>query len=710
MSNAGTEQRKLAAIMFTDLVGYSALAQRNEALALELLEEHRQLLRLAFSKFQGHEIKTMGDAFLVEFASPVEAIRCAVEIQKTLAERNQGVEPERQICLRIGVHLGDVVHREKDVMGDGVNIAARIEPLAEPGGICLTQQVYDHVHNKLDTPILKLGKRELKNIQVPVNLYRVELSCQGKRQPLADQLKIKLRQKAVLRWAAALFILGFASALYFWSKNPGRLDASSQNVSPKSLATFDRHRLALLPLRPINTDEKSKVFAEGMTEELNTKLWKIGGLTVIAQRSANQFGDKDIATIGRVLSVGTLLEGTVRREENRLRIDLKLIDVATEKQFWVTNYDREYREVLILQTDLAQSVADALSIQLAASEQRALEQKPTDNLEAYGFYLDGRVYLNRGSSNDTDHAIELLQKATKLDTNFALAFTALARAYTWKEKFYEPDKGWDRKALAAVDTALFLKADLPEAYAARGDIFYTPGRKWDATNAVKELRHALQLNRNLPTAHEGLAFVYSHIGLLSNAVIEADKVLAVDPLNNITRSYLGQALEYQGKYPEAFSIFEKETEDFAAWVRGQTLGMCLFYLHKTNEAAAVLEAHLKRPDGTNHPAMTSVQAILHAAAGENEKAEEKIQLTLKGEARMTHFHHALYGIGAACALMKQTERAIGYLERAANDGFLCYPYFENDLNLQNLHGTPEFKAFMKRQELAWERLKTGLAE
>ncbi len=704
MSNDGTEQRKLAVIMFTDLVGYSALAQRNEALALELLEEHRKLLRSAFSKFQGHEIKTMGDAFLVEFASPVEAVRCAIEIQTTLAVRNQGVEAGRQIRLRIGVHLGDVVHRENDVVGDGVNIAARIEPLAEPGGICLTQQVYDHVHNKLDTPILKLGKRELKNIQVPVNIYRVEVHSQGKRQTLTDQLKFRLRQRAVWRWAAATLILGVASGLYFWSKSPGRLDASS-----RSSVTFDRHRLALLRLQSINKDEKSVVFAEGMTEELHAKLWKIGGLTVIAQRSANKFSDKDVAMIGREFGVGTILEGNVQLEEKekKVRIRLHLIDVATERQFWGTNYDWEYHEILLLQTAVAQNVADALKIQLAVSEQRELDKQPTDNLEAYGFYLDGRAYLNRGSSNETDQAIKFFRKATRLDTNFALAFTGLARAYTWKEKFYETGKGWDQKALDALDTALALSPDLAEAYAARGDIFYTPAHNWDARSAVKDLRHARQLNENLPAAHEGLAYIYSHNGLLTEAVAEGSRVLTVDPLNNITLSYLGQALTYQGKYQEAFPIFEKQT---VAWASGWLRGLCLFYLHKPNEAAAVLEAHLNGPDGTNHPAMTSVQAMLFADAGKNEKAEEKIQLTLKGEARMTHFHHALYQIGAAYALMKQNKLATNYLTRAAEEGFLCYPYFKSDPNLQNLHGTPEFDSFLKKQEAVWKKLTNDLAK
>src|SRR6266404_4036359 len=175
MPQAGTEHRKLAAIMFTDMVGYSALAQRNEALALELLEEHRRLLRPIFPQFHGREVETAGDAFLVEFASALEATKCAVEIQRVLSERNQLASAERQIRLRIGIHVGDVVHKDGKVMGDAVNIAARIEPLAPAGGICVSEDVARQIHNKLDHPLVTLGPSELKNIQVPMELFRIVL-------------------------------------------------------------------------------------------------------------------------------------------------------------------------------------------------------------------------------------------------------------------------------------------------------------------------------------------------------------------------------------------------------------------------------------------------------------------------------------------------------------------------------------------------------
>ncbi len=208
-----SERRKLAAIMFTDMVGYSALAQKNEALALKLLDEHRRLLRPLFPRHNGAEIKTIGDAFLVEFTSALDAVQCAAEMQKILAERNASSRDAIKIQIRIGLHLGDVVYRENDVLGDGVNIASRIEPLAKPGGICLSQQVFDQVHNKFAATFVKIGAVDLKNIQAPVNVYRLVLPGEKSRWSVSDRLAFRLKQKKTRAAVAAALILLFLGAV-----------------------------------------------------------------------------------------------------------------------------------------------------------------------------------------------------------------------------------------------------------------------------------------------------------------------------------------------------------------------------------------------------------------------------------------------------------------------------------------------------------------
>ena len=243
MPTEGTEQRKLAAIMFTDMVSYSALTQRNEATALKVLEEHRQLLRPLFCKHQGREIKTVGDAFLVEFASTLEAIRCAAGIQEILKDYNGLADQSFKIQIRIGLHLGDVVYRENDVFGDGVNIASRIEPLAKPGGICLSQQVYDQVHNKFAGKFIRLGAVNLKNIQAPLNIYRLVLPWEKKRWVFSNQLAFRLRQnktRAAVAIALILFLVGIVTWQVFLKTRP---DARAFFQEAKVLAAHSSSHL-----------------------------------------------------------------------------------------------------------------------------------------------------------------------------------------------------------------------------------------------------------------------------------------------------------------------------------------------------------------------------------------------------------------------------------------------------------------------------------
>ena len=235
---AGTPQRKLAAIMFTDMMGYSALTQKNEALALELLQGKRRLLRPIFSKHEGKEIKTIGDAFLVEFASSVRAAHCAVEMQKVLADHNSAAPPERQIRIRIGLHVGDVVHEENDVFGDAVNIASRIEPLAPPGGICVSEDVARQIQNKIELPVLKLGKGELKNIQLPVDIYRIVLPWERRGLPFSGPFVFRLRQKRTVAWAAGILVLLLllAGVGWWWSEKSPPAPSQSPTATQRAPA------------------------------------------------------------------------------------------------------------------------------------------------------------------------------------------------------------------------------------------------------------------------------------------------------------------------------------------------------------------------------------------------------------------------------------------------------------------------------------------
>ena len=290
-------KRRLAAIMFTDMVDYTSLSEKNEVLALSLLEEQRKLLRPVFGKHSGREIKTLGDGFLVEFSSALEAVRCGLDVQFLMNTRNQAVSAEQRIMLRVAIHLGDVEHRDGDVYGDAVNVASRIQSLAEPGGVCITQQVFDHVRNSDEFRVEALGEARLKNVRSPFEIYRV-------------------------------------------------LPAEAKLVSTKGPLT-DHLRIAALPLAIISSDSQDEYFANGLTEEIINTLSSIPALRVIARTSVMRYKEakKTAAEIGRELNVGTILDGSVRKAGNRVRIAVQLIDVTSEEPIWAENYDRELEDV-----------------------------------------------------------------------------------------------------------------------------------------------------------------------------------------------------------------------------------------------------------------------------------------------------------------------------------------------------------------------------
>src|ERR1700688_3015844 len=318
--SANAEQRKLAAIMFTDMVGYSALAQRDDKLALELLEEQRRLLREIFPQFNGTEIKTIGDAFLVEFGSALEAAQCAIEIQRTLAKRNHDVSAVRRIELKIGIHIGDVVHRDGDVYGDGVNIASRIEALAGAGGICVSMDVERQIRNALEARFEKLAPTELKNISVAMDLFRIVL-------PWEQRAKAGDRAKSAeptvsggsfpasrLVWIGAIVLAAVGAAWWFAhqsSKGPQQAANSASVSTSRAAPAADQKSIAVLPFVNMSSDKEQDYFSDGLSEELLNQLAQIPQLRVIARTSSFSFKGKevDVATIAKALNVAHVLEG-----------------------------------------------------------------------------------------------------------------------------------------------------------------------------------------------------------------------------------------------------------------------------------------------------------------------------------------------------------------------------------------------------------------
>src|SRR6266404_9413026 len=509
MPTESTEERKLAAIMFTDMVGYSALAQRDDKVALELLEEHRRLLREIFPRFHGTEIKTIGDAFLVEFGSALEAAQCAIEIQRTLAKRNHDVTSDRRIELKIGIHIGDVVHRDGDVYGDGVNIASRIEQLAGAGGICVSMDVERQIRNALEARFEKFGSADLKNIKLQMDLFRIVLPWEKGVESPAKQTSKKspiLIPIAVVIIVIAL--LGGWLLIQRGKKNQQSVTAQTASVAPVNAP--DQKSVAVLPFVNLSDDKGSEYFSDGVSEELLTVLQKIPGLHVAARTSAFSFKGKNatVQEIGQKLAVAYLVEGSVRKSGEAVRIAARLTRADTGEELWSENFTRDLKDVFAVQTELAETIVAQVRGQLAGgavgpadkqkiqAEVQAAEKGGTKSVEAHQLYLQGRFYENRNSAKGMDQALAAYQQAVELDPKFALAWAGVARANIWYCNFATEGglKSFDAHLSAgreATARALAIEPDLPDALFALSMIQVNFDFDWKG--AGETLRKALAL-------------------------------------------------------------------------------------------------------------------------------------------------------------------------------------------------------------------------
>src|SRR6202045_1702642 len=381
------EKRKLAAIMFTDMVGYTALSQRDDKLAQELLEEHRRLLREIFPWFNGIEIKTIGDAFLVEFQSALEAAQCAMAIQRALAKRNADAPADRQIQVRIGIHIGDVVHRGGDVYGDGVNIASRIESLAAAGGICVSMDVERQIRNALEARFEKLAPTELKNISVPMDLFRIVLPWERDTRVTAEPQKPNLRQgrSIPVGWigAAVLLLIVIAGWFLFARYKLSSKQSGAAEVPAKSVA--------VLPFENLSRDPDNAYFADGIQDEILTRLSKIADLKVISRTSTQHYksAPNNLSEIAKQLGVANILEGTVQRAADQVRVNVQLISAQNDSHLWADKYDRKLADIFAVESEVATKIAETLQAKLTGAEQHAIVARPTENSEAYQLYLKG---------------------------------------------------------------------------------------------------------------------------------------------------------------------------------------------------------------------------------------------------------------------------------------------------------------------------------
>jgi adenylate cyclase len=519
-------QRRLAAILAADVVGYSRLMSANEAGTLAALKTHRrELVDSAIAEYQGRIVKLTGDGMLVEFPSVVNAVACAAKIQREMHARNVDVPEDRRIEFRIGVNLGDVIVEDNDIYGDGVNVAARIEAIAKPGGVAISAAVRDNVGNRLDLAFEDTGEQALKNIDRPVRVYNVALGAPSS-QPAAG---------------------------------------AKTKAEPTAM---DKPSIAVLPFNNMSGDPEQEYFSDGITEDIITDLSKISGLSVIARNSVFTYKGKsaEVQEVSRRFNVATVLEGSVRKAGQRVRITAQLINGKDGVHLWADRYDRDLTDIFAIQDEITHTIVDQLKVRLLPEEKKAIEAAPTENVEAYTYYLRGREFLHRHSKSYYLLAKRMFAKAIELDPLYARAYAGIADCDSFLVLHYHmefPVEG----ILATSAKALELESGLAEAHASRG--------------------LALSLAERYP-----------------EAMAEFEQAMTLDPGLFEANYFCARAYFAQGKREEAAKLFARAAElkpdDYQSLL---LLTSILFSSERQVEARAAARAGIERAERelTLHP-------------------------------------------------------------------------------------------------------------
>jgi adenylate cyclase len=705
-----TEERKLAAIMFTDMVGYSALAQRDDKVALELLEEHRRLLREIFPRFHGTEIKTIGDAFLVEFGSALEAAQCAIEIQRTLAKRNHDVTSNRRVELKIGIHIGDVMHRGGDVYGDGVNIASRIEQLAGAGGICVSMDVERQIRNALEARFEKFGSADLKNIKLPMDLFRIVLPWEKG----AESPAKRTSKKWPLLIPAAVLVLVALLAGWWWmqpsSKNQQSVGAHALPAAPTN--TPDQKSVAVLPFVNLSDEKGSEYFSDGVSEELLTVLQKIPGMHVAARTSAFSFKGKNATAqeIGQKLGVAYLVEGSVRKAAEAVRIAARLTRADTGEELWSENFTRNLKDVFAVQTELAETIVAQLRGQLTGAgagsadkqkiqaEVQAAEKGGTKNLDAHEYYLQGRFYENRHSEKSAREALAAYQRAVALDPGFALAWAGVAQTNLWLAAFSTEggQKGFDAHLASARDAvarALSIEPDLPNGLLARATIETNFDFNWNG--AAQTVAKALALAPADPNIVIAAANLEIARGNMDRAIELYRKAVDLDPVNAQARSFLAFNLAATKRFAEARAEFPRvvELNPAAPWAHAG-LGLSYLLENKFEEAATAAQAEAGE--------WARLLIVSCARWGQKRVTESDAALA---QLTANESETAAYQIAEVYAYRGDKDRAFEWLERARRQRDPGLASLRKDPLLPNLHDDPRWNVFLHTMGLADDQLK-----
>lgn len=616
-------ERKLTTIASMDVVGYSRLMERDEIGTLERLREVlSSIIDPAIGRHSGRTVKLMGDGALVEFASVVEALQCSVEIQRGLAARNDAVSEKHKLQLRIGLHLGDVIVEGDDIFGDGVNVAARLESIAQPGEVVISKQVYDHIGANVPVQLVSLGEQAVKNISRPIQAYRVhfgpeksgpsvirfddfeldtarfELRKSGERVPVEPQVfdllvfltcnhgrtvtreeifaaiwgnrivsdaalssQIKAARRALDDDGASQRMIAtvHGRGFRFVARVNGAAPAAAES-DPALAKMAKRPAVAVLPLVNLNRDPEEDYFADGITEDITTALAKNRWLTVIARNPAFAFrNSKDsIRTIGNKLDADYIVTGSVRKAGTRFRITAQVIEAETEHSVWSERFDRNVADIFDLQDEISQLVASRIEAEVGLSEQRRAERRPRKNLGAWELYQLGGAEFYKFTAESNMKCQALLRQAIELDRHFAGAYSRLAYAIILSMVYFDAETDDARMDEALAAAKRSIELDDQDASG-----YFTLGRvhlaRCEYDLAIDALQQALELNPNLAVTYCGLGDSLTYEGRLDEAIDQFEIAIKLSPHDPFRWAFYS--------YRSLAHIFRREFQEAAAWAR-----------------------------------------------------------------------------------------------------------------------------------------------
>ena len=523
--------RKLRAILSADVKGYSLLMADDEAFTIQTIKEYRNIISSCIEQHTGRVVDSPGDNILAEFASAVDAVQCAVEIQRLLKKENDRFVEDRRLVFRIGVNIGDVVHDGDRIYGDGINIAARIEGLAEPGGVCVSRNAYDQIKKKLSFEYEYLGEQQVKNINDPVRVYKVLMTPADAEKPVDDERKPS-KAKWIVAVAAVTSIIIFVIVWELFEKKPMVVkEEAVQHLAPVS---SDKPSIAVLPFTNMSNDPEQEFFSDGMTDELITNLSKISGFLVISRNSSFVYKGKTlpIKQVANELKVKYVLEGSIQRVGDRVRIRAQLIDGTTDHHIWAESYDAIMEDIFDLQDKITKNIASVLAVKLTTKEQNRLAAKETANIQAYDAFVKGWEHLLRETPDELEQAISLFEEAIELDPMYSRAQAALAWAYLssslrlrWQD-FIEPHNRLRLMARKHLELAMRNPTSTAHLVASKMALFR---RQYEESIAHAEL--ALAYDTNDPESNLNMALVLMATGKPEEGLEFVNKTLQLDPRN-----------------------------------------------------------------------------------------------------------------------------------------------------------------------------------